>query len=254
MKTQSSKIPCEPGLDGRTAVDEALPDETFGPPFRSGFDHGLFARIFGLVTALWLLFEITSQTTADPEHDLDHVVVAMLRSADDPARMIGSQALEEIMRDFTALGGYAVLSVCIIAFSVFLGIQSGRLYARFFMWLTVGGYCCSMLMKKLVGRDRPAIVPHLSHVATSSFPSTHAMMSLIVFLAMGILLARLTSDPRLRRLLIVVPCALAALVGISRVCMGVHFPTDVLAGWAAGILWTWAAFAVLERRLSGLRM
>ena len=251
METQSSKIPCEPGIDDRTASDKTSRDDAVRTPLQPRIDHALFARIFGLVTALWLLFEITSQTAVNPEHDLDHLVVAMLRSADDPARMIGSQTVEEMMRDFTALGGYAVLSVCIIAFTAFLGMQYNRWYARFFLWLTVGGYCCSMLMKKLVGRDRPAIVPHLSHVATSSFPSTHSMMSLIVFLAMGLLLARLTTDPRIRRLLIVVPCALAALVGISRVCMGVHFPTDVLAGWTAGVLWTWAAFAVFERRFPG---
>lgn len=204
-----------------------------------------------VVVLLWVVFELVSLRidTSSEGEDLDHRIVLMLRSADDPGRMAGPATLEEAMRDFTALGGYAVLITTIICFSTYLSIRADRFAVMFYVVTCVGGYTVSMLMKKLVGRDRPSVVPHLSHVETSSFPSTHSMMSVIAFLTMGVLIAWNTQDRNLRRLALLTPLCLTLFVGISRVCMGVHYPTDVLAGWCAGLLWSWAAFSVAGQRL-----
>jgi len=158
------------------------------------------------------------------------------------------------LADFTALGGYAVLITTVIGFSVFTWAELGQLAFRFFVLSTLGGFFTGMLMKQLVRRDRPSLVPHLSHVSGhTSFPSSHAMMSVVVYVIAGFLLAELTQNRHLRHLLIGLPFVVAVLVGISRVCMGVHYPTDVLGGWTGGLVWTWCAFAI-RGRLSGNRV
>ncbi len=223
--------------------------QSISPDSSSSFnDFGSLWKVFPgtliVICLAWIGFEIASRQLNDRLGDLDHQVVLLLRGADNSGDMIGPPVLEELMRDFTALGGYGVLIIVMISFSILLGLMHGRQDVYFFLATAVGGYLCSMLMKKLVGRERPGIVPHLSYVETSSFPSTHAMMSSVIFLTIGLLLARHTADTRVRKLLVVLPLCLAFLVGISRVFMGVHFPTDVLAGWTAGLLWTWAAFTL----------
>ena len=201
------------------------------------------------VVITWGAFEFLATQVRDRTADLDHQIVFLLRDPQNHQQMIGPRALEEAMRDFTALGGYSVLTVTIVAFAVFQRLRNGPSHCRFFLLTTTGGYACSMLMKKTVGRDRPAIVPHLSFVETSSFPSTHSMMSAITWLTIGVMLSQHSDHPAIRRLLTLLPLLLAFCVGISRVFMGVHFPTDVLAGWTAGLLWTWAAFAIWPRAL-----
>jgi undecaprenyl-diphosphatase len=197
------------------------------------------------IALLWGVFELAGAFAANSGKDLDRQLVLLLRDPDDPERMIGPPALEEAMRDFTALGGYAVLIMTAACFAVFARFELGRCTFHFF-WLTVcGGYLFSLAMKQVIQRDRPSIVPHLSHVSGStSFPSAHAMMSVIVFLTIGHLLIPLAANKHLRHLMLILPLWLATLVGISRVCMGVHYPTDVLGGWFGGLAWSWMAFLI----------
>jgi undecaprenyl-diphosphatase len=214
--------------------------------------HFFVVRIAVLVVGLaWGVFELADGMAETVENGLDHRLVLALRQPDNLHRMIGPAAIEESMRDFTALGGYAVLLTTVIGFSVFAWAELGQLAFRFFVLSTLGGFFTGMLMKQLVRRDRPSLVPHLSHVSGhTSFPSSHAMMSVVVYVTAGFLLAELTQNRHLRHLLIGLPFVVAVLVGISRVCMGVHYPTDVLGGWTGGLFWTWCAFAI-RGRLSG---
>jgi undecaprenyl-diphosphatase len=201
-----------------------------------------------LVAAAWISFEVADSQSPTPGNDLDHRVVKALRDPQNAARMIGPPFIEEAMRDFTALGGYAVLIMTTICFAAFAAVELGRRAFLFFLLTVTGGYALSMFLKQLVQRERPSIVPHLSHVSGSnSFPSTHAAMAVTVFVTIGLLLLPRTHDRHLRRLMIALPLWLATLVGISRVCMGVHYPTDVLAGWSSGLLWTWLAFLIRGR-------
>lgn len=231
--------------DHATQPSATQPPAAVQPPYA---ETGGLLRIFPcalLVVGLaWTAFEAAAARLHDRLGDLDQQVVVLLRGSDDSSRMIGPPVLEELMRDITGLGGYAVLVLVVFSYSILLRLMHGRRDVNFFLATAIGGFLCSAVMKRLVGRERPGIVPHLSYVETSSFPSTHAMMSLIIFLTIGLLLARHTRDHRVRALLVAVPLLLTFLVGISRVFMGVHFPTDVLAGWTAGLLWTWAAFSI----------
>lgn len=200
------------------------------------------------VSMAWGLYEWADAGSVSIAKDLDHRVVEVLRQPGNPTRMIGPPQFEEAMRDFSALGGYAILVTTFLGFLIFAFAELGVRTFHFF-WLTVvGGFWAGVLMKRLVRRERPSIVPHLSHVSgDTSFPSSHAMMSVVVYVTIGVLLCQLTSNRHLRHIMIGLPLALAMIVGISRVCMGVHFPSDVLGGWTGGLLWTCVAFLIRGR-------
>lgn len=208
-----------------------------------------------LVSLGWGIFEWANAQSNVAGKDLDHRLVEILRQPENPGRMIGPPQLEEAMRDYTALGGYAVLITAFLGFAVFAYVELGVRTFHFF-WLTAaGGFWIGVLMKRLIQRERPSVVPHLSHVSgATSFPSSHAMMSVVVYMTIGLLLSQLTSNRHLRQLMTGLPLAIALIVGTSRVCMGVHFPSDVMGGWTGGLLWTWAAFLIRGRLKSSDQM
>ena len=162
----------------------------------------------------------------------------------------GPKWLEEAGRDLTGLGGGAVLLLVTLAVvGYLLGIK--KYHAVLLVVIaTGGGLIISLGLKDLVDRDRPAFFEHRSHVYTQSFPSGHSMLSAVVYLTLGSLLTRLVPGYVLK--LYVLACALliTCLVGVSRVYMGVHWPTDVLAGWTAGLVWSilcWLGARALQR-------
>jgi undecaprenyl-diphosphatase len=151
----------------------------------------------------------------------------------------------------TALGGITVLLLVLLSVIGFLFLQ--RKYGA--MWLVMiasaTGFLISTVTKELFHRARPDVVPHLSYVKTASFPSGHSMLSAVVYLTLGSILTRLVKDRRTKAYLLVVPLLLTFLVGVSRVYLGVHYPTDVLAGWTAGIVWAvfcWLVARSLQKR------
>jgi undecaprenyl-diphosphatase len=154
--------------------------------------------------------------------------------------------VEELFRDFTALGGVGVLSLLTLASVGYLWLQGLHRAALFVLAAILSGLLLSLALKSGFDRPRPDLVPHGSMVYTSSFPSGHAMLSAVVYLTGGALLAVVHASHRVRIYLI--GCAVLAtlLVGISRVYLGVHWPSDVLAGWAAGAAWAAACWLVAQ--------
>lgn len=200
-----------------------------------------------VVGGCWAFIEIADEVIEGDTDAFDRWAVMALRRPDDPATPIGPSWMPEVGRDMTALGGVTVLACLTITVAVYLWLR--RMYGA--MWLviaaTTGGLIATSLLKYLVDRPRPDVVPHLSIVHTSSFPSGHSMMAATVYLTLGALLGRFVSEMRLRAFFLGVAVILTLMVGFSRVYMGVHYPTDVLAGWSAGLAWATLCWIIAKR-------
>jgi undecaprenyl-diphosphatase len=179
---------------------------------------------------------------------LDETIIRAFRNPLNPSDPRGPEWLQEAARDYTALGGYAMLITLTTVVCVFLRLEQRRSRVRFILFTVCVGYLLSVLLKAIVDRPRPSIVPHLSHQDSPSFPSGHSMMSAIVYLTLGLMLAELAIKKRVKLFLVISPLLIAALVAVSRVMMGVHYPTDVFAGWCAGLSWAMTCWLVVRRR------
>ena len=139
--------------------------------------------------------------------------------------------------DVTALGGYIVLTFLVVSVVVYLLVIGKWRNAVMVSGASVSGVFLSELLKVQFGRPRPELVPQLAEVHSLSFPSGHAMLSAVIYLTLGALLARFHKRKRERALIMVYAVLVTMMVGASRVYLGVHWPTDVLAGWALGAAW-----------------
>jgi undecaprenyl-diphosphatase len=175
----------------------------------------------------------------------DKAILLALRSSGDTSDPIGPPWLEAAMRDLTALGSTAVLTIVTLAMAGLLLITRHPRLSGLLL-LAVGlGTTLSNALKNLLARPRPDFVAHAVEVHTMSFPSGHAMLSALTYLTIGALLARDQPLP-VKTYILCVAIIVSVLVGISRVYLGVHYPTDVLAGWAIGGAWAclWWMIAV----------
>ena len=111
---------------------------------------------------------------------------------------------------------------------------------------TSTGALVALILKHVIERDRPSVVPHLREVTTPSFPSGHAMLSTIVYLTLGVLLMHTMQRRAAKLYCLLWAMFMALLVGSSRIYLGVHYPTDVLAGWMAGVAWALACWASVQ--------
>lgn len=179
---------------------------------------------------------------------LDRSLLLVFRISGDPARPIGPNGLASFVRDITALGSFAVLASTVLAIAGFLAIRGYGHRAMALLGYTLGGTALGEAGKYLFARQRPDVVPHLLEVVTLSFPSAHAMQATVVWMTLALLLAGVQSRSRVKSYLIGVAAVVALAVGISRVFLGVHWPTDVLAGWALGTAWVSACW-LFDRRL-----
>jgi undecaprenyl-diphosphatase len=201
--------------------------------------------------AIWILLELADEVREGSTAALDEALLLLFRSPVDQADPLGPPWLQEMMRDFTALGGVGVLSLIALAACGYLILVRKRRAALAVLLAVAGGVLISQLIKAGIDRPRPDLVPHGSYVSTASFPSGHSMMAATVYLTLAAMLARV--QPRWRSRSYLIGCAIfiVMLVGISRVYLGVHWPTDVLAGWSVGAGWAigcWAATVWLQRR------
>jgi undecaprenyl-diphosphatase len=196
-----------------------------------------------LLTAIWLMNEVRSGAT----QAFDEYLLRALRDPADGADPIGPAWLEMMFSDITTLGGTTVL-ILITLLAIFYLVMDSKHHAALFVLVSIGGgQLLSMTLKNAVGRPRPDLVAHLVEVQTASFPSGHAMLSAVSYLTLGALLARVQPRLRLKAFLLAVAVLLTLLVGASRVYLGVHWPTDVLAGWCFGAGWALLCWVVALR-------
>lgn len=199
----------------------------------------------------WAFVEIADEVFEGGSRVIDREILLALRNPNDLADPLGPGWLEELMRDFTALGGNGILTLATLL-AVGALLMARKPHAASALVVAVGlGLGASFLLKSAFERPRPDLVPHGSIVYTHSFPSGHAMVSALTYLTLAALLARQTPELRLKTYLFGSALLLTSLAGVSRVYLGVHWPTDVLAGWAAGAFWAllcWLAVRSLQRR------
>ncbi|MES2625666.1 MAG: phosphatase PAP2 family protein [Pseudomonadota bacterium] len=200
-------------------------------------DLSILIGIF-VITGLLLVFEELADDVLEGDTEsFDSAVLLMFRTADDVSDPIGPPYLEEMVRDVTALGGTAIISLttlCVIGFLLFAG---KRKTAFIVLFATLGAMAVSNGIKEFVDRPRPDLVPHGAVVYTASFPSSHSMQSAATYLTMGALLAQVQKRRRVKAFILSIALIITLLVGLSRIYLGVHWPTDVLAGWTAGAGW-----------------
>ncbi|MBY0397322.1 MAG: phosphatase PAP2 family protein [Thermoleophilia bacterium] len=200
-------------------------------------DAVVLGGLAAVAAAAFLVLGLADRVSVGTTQRLDEWVLRAFRHAADPSNPIGPPWFEEAVRDLTALGGVAVLLVVIGAAAGFLAMNR----AWHAMWLTLGsslgGLVLGVLLKGLFDRPRPDVVPHLMRAASSSFPSGHSLNSAVVYLTLGLILAEVGRTRRQKSYFVGLALTLTGLVGFSRVYLGVHYPTDVLAGWLAGSAW-----------------
>ncbi|AFK56498.1 phosphatase PAP2 family protein [Tistrella mobilis] len=192
----------------------------------------------GLVTAAIVFFVWLADEVMEGETEaLDRAVLKSLRNPADPADPLGPHWLETGFADLTALGSTTVLGLMTLVVVGYLLIRRSRAAALTVALSVIGGTVLSFGLKLVFERPRPDLVAHLVEVQTASFPSAHAMLSATTYLTLGALLARFEDRRRLKSYVLAVAIGLTFLVGISRIYLGVHWPTDVIAGWCAGAAW-----------------
>ncbi len=202
-----------------------------------------------LLGAVWTLAELIEMVTQGSTQNLDTDILLLLRTTGDLSDPIGPLWMEEMARDFTALGGVAVLTLTTGFVSVFFLLRH-RWTSMLYIWVTVGGgILISGFAKEYFDRPRPDLVPHGSFVHTASFPSGHSMMAAVTYLSLGVLIARVQPRLAVKIYIMIVAGLLTVFVGISRVYLGVHWPTDVAAGWLAGGAWAMICL-IIARRLA----
>lgn len=184
---------------------------------------------------------------------MDREILMALRVPGDPSDPLGPQWLERLAVDITALGGHSVLVVLVVAVSGFLFLDARRGAAWLLLGSAIGATLLNTGLKYAFDRARPDVVAHLVNATSPSFPSGHALLSTAIYLTLGALLAREFPNPVLQRYFLSVAVVLALLIGLSRIYLGVHWPSDVMAGWIIGALWAYGCWTLDGRIASAHR-
>ncbi|HVH34005.1 MAG TPA: phosphatase PAP2 family protein [Tahibacter sp.] len=214
------------------------------PPARRFFSRSLVISI----AALALLALAVSSLFADGgAHTLDRQIMLWLRDPQALNDPLGPSWFEDVMRDMTALGGIGVVAGAGLLFAGYLWLRRRRSDIAVLAASLVGAELVSAAVKAFVSRPRPDLVSHEAAIYSASFPSGHTLMATVAWVSFAMLLAADFEDRRLRDYLLLVAWIVAAAVGCSRVYLGVHWPSDVLAGWAVGALWMLLLLRLIPR-------
>lgn len=216
-------------------------------------EHRFLLMLLAASLFAWIFIAIAGVVGTGDYLALEERWLRALRDPVDPTRPAGPWWLADLARDISALGGATVVVLLSVLTAVFLLLR-GRWRRVLLLAVTIGGgYGLSALLKGAFDRPRPDVVPHLLPVHSASFPSGHSLSSSVVYLTIGVLLAQAASRRREKLFFIAAAFGLTALIGTSRVFLGVHYPTDVLAGWCAGTAWALGCGLGAERLRGAFR-
>ena len=207
--------------------------------------------MLSIVLGISVFFTISNLIQAGSIQKYDELILYSFRDPQDVTIPIGPVWLKEVMRDVTSLGGGTVLTILIVNISLFLLLKK-KYFAFFFVIVaSLGGFFVDISLKSLFARERPDIMLHLTLVTSKSFPSGHSMMSAAIYPTLAAIIARIQGNFKIRIFVISASVVLMILIGFSRVYLGVHYPSDVIGGWTAGLTWAticWFAALYFERK------
>jgi undecaprenyl-diphosphatase len=212
---------------------------------------GLLLAFLVMASLLLAFALIAGKVHSGSSTEFDRDILLWFRSAGEARLPIGAPWVQEMARDISALGSFTVLG-CLLLGSVGYFLLTRRYaFAGTIIVAALGGVALNSILKEVFGRERPDLVVPLAHVFTPSFPSGHSTLSAMVYLSLAILLARAVGERQLGIYFVSIGVLLTAAIGISRVYLGVHYPTDVLAGWCVGSAWAlgcWLAISLAQGR------
>ncbi len=222
---------------------------------RTGNANRLPVALFAIVTlGVYAFIEIADELAEGELRKIDENLFLILRSAGDSNVPIGPAWLQETAVEITAIGGYPLIVLTLAAVAGFF-IVTRRYGAAVYAVLSVGtGALLSQTLKNYYGRPRPDLVDHLDTVHTMSFPSGHALVTTVTYLTLASIVVGFLDDRRARIYVLCFAVFVAVIVGVSRVYVGVHWPSDVAAGWALGAAWaslSWLIVHFIGRKKSG---
>jgi len=230
-------VASEPGRGSQPNLDSPMTNSATGEN-ADQVDRTFWLGAAVVLIGAWVFLHMANLVEDHGGHPLDDVIIQWFRQPGDPGVLRGPSWTEEAVRDLTALGSPLVVALLTVLTSGYL-VVSRRPHAALVVSLSAaGGGWLNFLLKEWFGRPRPGVVPPLTEVTGLSFPSGHAQISTIVFLTVASVMARLATTPARRLYILGSALCLAILVGISRIALGVHYPTDVLAGWMVGVVWS----------------
>jgi undecaprenyl-diphosphatase len=216
-----------------------------------GHEMAVLLALAGVVAGVWGFALLADEVREGGTQAFDQKLLLAFRHDDATYAPLGPPSVQEAARDITSLGGTAVLTIITAIAAGFLALDGKRHMAFFVCGSVLSGVAAGTILKDLFHRPRPDLVPISIYVSGASFPSGHSMMSAVTYLTLGALLARSQERKGVRAYFLLVAMFLTLAVGVTRVYLGVHWPTDVLAGWTAGAVWAllcWLAARWLQSR------
>lgn len=219
----------------------------------TGTRDGRRVLILFLVGAasLWVFALIAGLVSGGDSQPFDRWLLNALRSPGDLSDPLGPVWFEEAVRDITALGGSAVLTLVVIAVVGLLALVRRPKTILFLVLAVVGGLLLSLALKAGFDRPRPDFLVPGQRVYTASFPSGHSMNAAVVYLTLASIVACSVRRHAVKMYVMLTAIVVTMLVGLSRIYLGVHWPTDVFAGWSAGAGWAvfcWLLMHAMQAR------
>jgi undecaprenyl-diphosphatase len=210
-------------------------------------ERGALITFFLLLAGLLAFRELAEIAVAPEAHAFDRNLLLAMRSGGDTTDPVGPEWFEGMVRDVTSFGGVIVQAMVAVSVIGFLLLERKKGAALFVTAAVSSGAFLSFVLKDLVGRARPDIISRELEISSLSFPSGHSMMSAVTYLTLGALLARTQRSRLVKAYVLVLGILLTLSVGLSRMYLGVHWPTDVLAGWTAGAAWALLCWSIALR-------
>lgn len=231
----------KPDMDVRQAIRKFdFKDAIRRPETRIG------GALLVILAGVWTFAEIAEEVAEKETASFDEAIMMAMREGPNNAEIAGPFFVEKFATDLTALGGYPFVLLLTLMVIGYLVLSQHYRHAIEVTLSVAGGAALVMGLKEFFGRARPEIVPPMYDVATWSFPSGHSSTAAVVYLTLGILIARYVDRKRLTLYVLAMAGLLTLIVGWSRIALGVHYPTDVLAGWTIGLCWALFSWLVVN--------